>query len=228
MCLRNRWVAGAVALVTLSGAAFADVTVSQSNDPTAQIGDQMASLLSDEHSVLESITDSRLTSLAVGPKVETKTTRNAGKAEEPVVIRYDAEWLDAQPVASGDEQWQCLRTALYFESRGETLRGQFAVAEVILNRVDSGRYPSTICGVVQQGGNGGCQFSYTCDGHADRMRDEVAMDRAGKIARMMMDGAPRALTLGATHFHTRAVRPNWSHRFPQTAAIGAHLFYRQP
>ena len=139
-----------------------------------------------------------------------------------------SQWLDAQPVASGDEQWQCLRTALYFESRGETLRGQFAVAEVILNRVDSGRYPSTICGVVQQGGNGGCQFSYTCDGHADRMRDEVAMDRAGKIARMMMDGAPRALTLGATHFHTRAVRPNWSHRFPQTAAIGAHLFYRQP
>ncbi|MEY4983690.1 MAG: hypothetical protein RIR62_1956 [Pseudomonadota bacterium] len=231
MCLRNRWVAGALALVTLSGAAFADVTVSQSNDPTAVIGDQMASLLSDEHQVLGSIDDSRLASLAVGPKVETRTTRNAAEeapAEAPAVIRYDAAWLDARPAASGDAQWECLRTALYFESRGETLRGQFAVAEVILNRVDSGRYPSSICGVVQQGGRNGCQFSYTCDGRADRMRDGTAMERAGKIARLMMDGAPRALTLGATHFHTRAVRPSWSQRFPQTAAIGAHLFYRQP
>jgi spore germination cell wall hydrolase CwlJ-like protein len=229
MRLRQDWVAGALALVTLSGAAFADVTVSQSNDPTAQIGDQMASLLLDEHSVLEALPESKLSSLAVGPRVETRTTRNA-KAEPaaPVVISYEESWLDAQPAASGDEQWQCLRTALYFESRGETLRGQFAVAEVILNRVDSVRYPSTICGVVQQGGNGGCQFSYNCDGHADRMRDDLAIERAGKIARIMMDGAPRALTTGATHFHTRAVRPNWSHRFPQTAAIGAHIFYRQP
>lgn len=229
MRLRQDWVAGAVALVTLSGAAFADVTVSQSNDPTAQIGDQMASLLSDEHSVMESLPDSKLSSLAVGPKVETRTTRNdKGAPAAPVLISYDESWLDAQPVASGDEQWQCLTTALYFESRGETLRGQFAVAEVILNRVDSGRYPATVCGVVQQGGNGGCQFSYTCDGQADRMRDDLAIERAGKIARIMMDGAPRALTAGATHFHTYAVRPNWSQRFPQTVAIGAHIFYRQP
>ena len=53
-------------------------------------------------------------------------------------------------------------------------------------------------------------------------------DLAGRIARAMLDGAPRALTLGATHFHTRSVRPGWSNRFPRTAAIGAHLFYRQP
>lgn len=229
MRLQNFWVAGGCALAILSGAAFADVTVSQSNDPTAAIGDQMASLLADEHRVIDALPAAKLSSLAVGPKVETKTTRNAkAEAEAPVVIRYDVEWLDTQPVASGDEQWQCLQSALYFESRGETLRGQFAVAEVILNRVDSGRYPSTICGVVEQSGGGSCQFSFTCDGRADRMRDETAIERAGKIARLMIDGAPRALTLGATHFHTRAVRPNWSKRFPQTAAIGAHLFYRQP
>lgn len=228
MCLRQGWVAGAFALVTLSGAAFADVTVSQSNDPTAQIGNQMASLLGAEHKVMDALPEAKLASLAVGPKIETKTVTNRKRDAAPVVIKYDEEWLDAQPQASGDAQWQCLRTALYFESRGETLRGQFAVAEVILNRVDSGRYPATVCGVVEQGGNGGCQFSYTCDGRADQMRDGLAMDRAGKIARIMMDGAPRALTLGATHFHTRAVRPGWAHRFPQTAAIGAHLFYRQP
>jgi spore germination cell wall hydrolase CwlJ-like protein len=60
------------------------------------------------------------------------------------------------------------------------------------------------------------------------MREKDAVDRAGRIARLMLDGAPRALTDGATHFHTRAVNPRWAHRFPRTAAIGAHLFYRQP
>jgi spore germination cell wall hydrolase CwlJ-like protein len=80
--------------------------------------------------------------------------------------------------------------------------------------------------VVNQSGGGACQFSFRCDGAADRMRDAEAADLAGRIARVMLDGAPRSLTDGATHFHTTAVRPGWSHRFPRTAAIGAHLFYR--
>ena len=55
---------------------------------------------------------------------------------------------------------------------------------------------------------------------------EAAFVQAGKIARLMIDGAPRALTMGATHFHTTGVRPDWSRRFDRTAAIGQHLFYR--
>lgn len=137
-------------------------------------------------------------------------------------------WLMAQPAAQGDAEWQCLTEALYFESRGESLKGQIAVAEVILNRVDSPLYPRTICGVVKQRGGGGCQFSYVCDGRADRMREKASADLAGRIARAMLDGAPRLLTDGATHFHTRAVRPGWSKRFAHTASIGAHVFYRQP
>ncbi len=137
-------------------------------------------------------------------------------------------WLVSQPAPQGDTEWQCLTEALYFESRGETLEGQIAVAEVILNRVDSPLYPRTVCGVVKQRGGGGCQFSYVCDGRADRMREKHSADLAGRIARAMLDGAPRLLTDGATHFHTRSVRPSWSKRFPKTAAIGAHLFYRQP
>jgi spore germination cell wall hydrolase CwlJ-like protein len=82
--------------------------------------------------------------------------------------------------------------------------------------------------VVRQGGNTGCQFSYVCDGRSDKIRDEEAADVAGRIARVMLDGAPRTLTRGATHFHTRAVRPGWSNHFAQTAAIGEHLFYKQP
>jgi spore germination cell wall hydrolase CwlJ-like protein len=138
------------------------------------------------------------------------------------------DWLMAQPAPEGDAEWQCLTEALYFEARGESLEGQVAVAEVILNRVDSPLYPRSVCGVVKQRGGGGCQFSYVCDGRADRMRDKTAADRAGRVARAMLDGAPRILTDGATHFHTRAVRPGWSKRFAKTAAIGAHLFYRHP
>jgi spore germination cell wall hydrolase CwlJ-like protein len=137
-------------------------------------------------------------------------------------------WLMAQPAPQGDAEWQCLTEALYFEARGESLKGQIAVAEVILNRVDSPLYPGSVCGVVKQRGGGGCQFSYVCDGRADRMREKGAADLAGRIARAMLDGAPRLLTDGATHFHTRAVRPGWSRRFDQTASIGAHVFYRHP
>lgn len=137
-------------------------------------------------------------------------------------------WLKAQPVPTGDARWHCLTEAIYFEARGESLKGQIAVAEVILNRVDSPRYPRTVCAVVHQRGNGGCQFSYLCDGRSDRMREKAAADLAGRIARAMLDGAPRLLTDGATHFHTRSVRPGWSNRFARTAKIGAHIFYRQP
>lgn len=137
------------------------------------------------------------------------------------------DWLMSRSAPTGDAQWECLTEALYFEARGESLDGQIAVAEVILNRVDSGLYPRTICGVVKQRGGGGCQFSYVCQGKV-KMREKRAADLAGRIARAMLDGAPRVLTDGATHFHTRAVKPSWSKRFARTAAIGAHLFYRQP
>lgn len=139
-------------------------------------------------------------------------------------LHYNAAWLMSLPVPQGDAQWQCLSEAIYFEARGETLRGQFAVAEVILNRVDSPMYPKSVCGVVKQT----CQFSYTCDGHSDVMGDPGARALAQRIASVMLDGAPRKLTQGATHFHTTNVSPAWARRFPMTAQIGAHLFYRQP
>jgi hypothetical protein len=230
MRLHTGWITGAIAAVILNGAAFADVTVSQSNDPTAAMGGTLGTLLGAERQALNAIPEGRLTELAVGPKIETRTTsgKGGGKPAAPSVIRYDDVWLAAMPEPKGDAEWECLSKAIYFEARGETLRGQFAVAEVILNRVDSPDYPGSICGVVEQRGGGGCQFSYVCDGRADRMRDPEAMWRAERIAAAMMNGAPRALTMGATHFHTRQVRPGWARRFPQTAAIGAHLFYKQP
>ena len=212
------------ALISLSGAAKADVTVSHSNDPTALIGTSFASLLGAERQTIVAMPQARLAALALGPKDEPRRKRGEKPAPAPAVVRYDDVWLASQPVPTADPQWQCLKTALYFEARGESLKGQFAVAEVILNRVDNPSYPKSVCAVVEQG----CQFSFTCDGHSDVMKDRAAADRAGRIARVMLDGAPRALTQGATHFHTVNVNPSWSRRFPRTASIGAHLFYRQP
>lgn len=223
MRLLQTWTRATLALLVLSGAAYADVTVSQSNDPTATIGGRLSSLLGAEHSAMEQVTPTRLESVAEGVRAPKRTNGAA-----PLVIAYDDAWLAEQPVATGDAEWQCLAQALYFEARGETVKGEFAVAEVILNRVESPRYPGTICGVVRQGGRGSCQFSYICDGNSDNIREPQAYAVAGKIARLMVDGAPRDLTLGATHFHTRNVRPDWARRFPRTAEIGAHLFYRQP
>jgi spore germination cell wall hydrolase CwlJ-like protein len=77
---------------------------------------------------------------------------------------------------------------------------------------------------VQAKGGGECAFSYVCQGKQS-LSDPVARDRAGRIARLMLDGAPRDLTDGATFFHADYVRPNWDN-LVRTAAIGAHLFYR--
>ena len=228
MRLRQIWALATCVVLAQGGAAFADVTVSQSNGPELGMAEQMASLMGAEHATVAGLSQGRLAALATGPKAKKGAKAKAAAAAQPVLIRYDEAFVDAQPAPKGDAEWQCLKTALYFEARGETMKGQFAVAEVILNRVDSPKYPKTVCGVVNQGGRRACQFSYACDGIKDVMREKGAADRAGRIARLMLDGAPRGLTEGATHFHTRAVCPGWAHRFPRTAAIGAHLFYRQP
>lgn len=145
-------------------------------------------------------------------------------------IDYSREWLGRQRVGTLDQQTRCLAEALYFEARGESVRGQFAVAEVILNRVDSAAFPDTLCGVIHQGTGRKyqCQFTYTCDGHADTIANKDAFDQVSRVARLMVDGAPRRLTDGATHYHTRAVNPRWARVFPRTATIGVHHFYRQP
>lgn len=218
-------------LLGLAGGLHAEMTVSQSNDPAAAIGMDLTALLGQDRAGLGAVEGHRLAAIVTPPVAERKTGGKTGgktgrKAGAP--IAWDAAWLAAQPAAQGDAEFQCLATAIYFEARGENLAGQAAVAEVILNRVENPQFPRTICGVVNQSNGQGCQFSYTCDGRADRIGDRAAWATAGKIARAMIDGAPRALTEGATYFHTPAVRPSWSRRFELTARIGRHIFYRAP
>lgn len=156
--------------------------------------------------------------------------QEAGVAE----IEYSREWLSKQDFGSedvkNDPEWACLAEAIYFEARGESVKGQFAVAEVILNRVDSAEFPDSICKVVNQGTGRkyACQFTYTCDGMPEKINEPRAFDRVGMVAHLMTEGADRALTDGATHYHTKSVNPNWSRVFPRTATIGYHHFYRMP
>lgn len=210
-------------LLGLAGGLHAEMTVSQSNDPSAAIGMNLTALMGQDRAGLGAVESGRLAAIVTPPAAEKKQGRKADGR-----IAYDEAWLAAQPAANGGAEFECLATAIYFEARGEGVAGQAAVAEVILNRVESPSFPKSICGVVNQSGGGGCQFSFTCDGRSDSIHDRAAWTRAGKIARAMMDGATRSLTEGATYFHTPAVRPSWSRRFELTRRIGHHIFYRAP
>jgi len=131
------------------------------------------------------------------------------------------------PAGIGNEEWACLTEALYFEARGEKIPGIFAVAEVILNRRDSRKFPASVCGVISQGSHrkNACQFSYKCDGHKEVYREKKAKKLVAKIAQIVLeDRAPR-LTGGATFYHANTVRPHWARSFRRSATIGKHYFY---
>ena len=125
----------------------------------------------------------------------------------------------------------CLATAIYFEARGEPLKGQKAVAEVIMTRAGSGRYPGSICGVVYQNSNQhlACQFTFTCDGKADKPRDMAAWSLSKRIAVAALTKArdKRPITKWTTHYHATSVNPRWASKLQKTTRIGTHIFYRE-
>lgn len=200
--------------VVLAGAAQAE------NVLAARLG----ALLGQERQALNVVPSARMAALTAPPPAALRNVPTT-----PDTIQYDNAFLASLPKASGGTEWECLAEALYFEARGESVRGLFAVGEVILNRVDSSMYPGSICGVVNQGTGRrfACQFTYTCDGASDAIHERSAYNRVGKVAQLLMAGAERSLTEGATHYHTHAVSPSWARRFPLTATIGSHRFYRQ-
>lgn len=124
-------------------------------------------------------------------------------------------------------QLDCLTQAVYFEARGETPRGQAAVAQVVMNRVANPSFPKTVCGVVFQGAaTHGCQFSFACDGSMSRDLEADAWDRARVVAERALSGVVLADIGSATHFHTTAVQPYWGPQMLRVAQVGLHIFYR--
>lgn len=121
----------------------------------------------------------------------------------------------------------CLSLAVYHEARSEPFVGQVAVAEVVLNRKDSRRYPDTVCEVVTQGGTNRhrCQFSYYCDGKTEEPHNRRAWRRAVAIAKLTQNGVISADLQGSTHYHASYVQPYWRNHFTLVTQIGEHLFY---
>ena len=128
-----------------------------------------------------------------------------------------------------EKQEKCLAEAVYFEARGEAVRGQIAVAQVVMNRVFSGFYPTTVCGVVYQNANRrlACQFTFACDGIPDVVREPDMWVRARKIAKATLDGQlwlPEVAK--STHYHAYWVHPSWVHEMKKLYRTGVHTFYR--
>jgi Cell Wall Hydrolase len=124
---------------------------------------------------------------------------------------------------------KCLAEAVYFEARGEQVMGQIAVAQVVLNRAFSGKYPNTVCGVVYQNAHRhlACQFTFACDGIRDVIREPDMWVRAKKIAAEMLDGKLWLPEVGkATHYHATYVHPGWVSEMKKMHKLGVHIFYR--
>lgn len=147
------------------------------------------------------------------PKLETS------KIEQPVFRSYKKEI-------------GCLAKAIYFEARGEPVAGQTYVARVILNRVDSPFYPPTICDVVYQNDHlkNACQFSFACDGIADRIAEPKAYSVAMEVAKRNFGcdkecRETRGPLSRSTHYHAISVDPWWAAKLERTGKVGNHVFY---
>ena len=123
----------------------------------------------------------------------------------------------------------CLTAAVFFEARGESYDAQRAVANVVMNRVESPRWPDTICGVVYQRR----AFSFTHDGLSDDPNDynnSILDVQAAVIAKEISRNTIRGDRLGlpSTHFHATYVRPYWAFMYSYDGRVGDHLFYTAP
>jgi spore germination cell wall hydrolase CwlJ-like protein len=158
---------------------------------------------------------------SVAAKGEVNSDNQHGKTPAERLGLFDAK--------SRAKSEKCLAEAVYFEARGEAVRGQIAVAQVVMNRTFSGRYPTTVCGVVYQNKHRhyACQFTFACDNNPDVIREPEMWERARKIAKAMLDGQiwlPEVAK--STHYHAYYVRPSWVSEMTKMYRFGVHTFYR--
>ncbi|MCA3564087.1 MAG: cell wall hydrolase [Methylocystis sp.] len=131
-------------------------------------------------------------------------------------------------IVTSEKEMRCLAEAVYFEARSEPERGQAGVAQVVLNRVRSGVYPSSVCGVVYQNRHRylACQFTFACEGKALRTNEAGPWATAQRIARDVAEGRTYLPGVGnATHYHANYVRPWWARYMDRREKVGKHIFY---
>jgi spore germination cell wall hydrolase CwlJ-like protein len=163
----------------------------------------------------------------------------SGQGGETVAPKGEVTGADKRPMSPAEQlkldekgrakAEKCLAEAVYFEARGEPVLGQVAVAQVILNRAFSGKYPDTVCGVVYQNAHRhlACQFTFACDSIRDVIREPDMWERAKKIAAEMLDGRLWLPEVGkATHYHANYVHPGWVREMKKMHRLGVHIFYR--
>ena len=124
---------------------------------------------------------------------------------------------------------RCLSEVMYYEARGEGVKGQKAVAEVVFHRMRTGNYGHSICAVVYEGaGRPGCQFSFACNGDLKQAKAQRAWLRAQILAARILTGEESLadVTGGATSFHAVSVQPDWANDLQRTVQIGNHIFYK--
>lgn len=179
----------------------------------------------------ETASPGRVTNLSTPAKVPVQFAAPAEIVQEiakPAVatdIDADFSTLDAavaaQTATIDDEELNCLAIGVYYESKGEPLAGQLAVADVILNRTTSGRFPTSVCGVLTQRG----QFSFVKGGRLpDVDTSRPAWKTAVAIACIAAQDLWDSPAEGALFFHARRVSPKWNHT--RVASLGNHVFYR--
>ena len=177
--------------------------------------------------------------LADQPGANAETADKAARFLHPELARIPM-WTEVDPgkleifrkptPADPGDEVNCLALNIYFEARSEPEAGKLAVGHVVMNRVSSKRFPSTVCNVVRQGGElrrYRCQFSWWCDGRSDTPRNKIEWQRSSEIALAVYWGRTEDPTAGALWYHADYVKPSWRKDFDRGPKIGRHIFYSQ-
>lgn len=225
--VRKTHFAGAVSFVAALGITFASAELSGAN---AESGSESSIETEIENSVETTpVTDEMVPVFVSEEVVQPLPTEEETAASE--------EQTDSAPKASSlrelvsltdtsyelSREMECLAGTVYFESRGEPLAGQLAVAQVVINRSESRQFPSSYCGVVYQR----AQFSFVKGGRMPTIRrGSGAWKRAKAIARIAHEAQWESEAQDSLYFHAKYVSPRWSHRKAKRAAIKTHIFYR--
>ncbi len=129
------------------------------------------------------------------------------------------------------EELDCMASNIYFEAATQSRIGKIAVAQVTMNRVNSKKFPNSVCEVVFQGPHNpknpkACQFSWYCDGKPDVIRNKRTWRECVYVAKYVMLGGVPDITLSSTHYHAKYVNPWWAKKLKMTIAVEDHIFYR--
>ena len=211
--------------------------------PQPQLTSAMVSAYAATHyrtnAALDAINSAASPALALGTTFSAEAEDDAAAAAaapsitDDMLAKYARQGFQptVKKVEHANQEKDCLSRAIYHEARGEGVNGQWAVANVIINRAFSKRFPSTMCGVVYQNADQGryrCQFTFACDGHPEVIRERQAWAKANQIAaaaysEFQHGERPNVLPGSALYYHTTSVSTNWG--FRRVATIGQHVFY---